>query len=206
MSAPQGTPEWLQERAGKVTASGISNVIAKGRGNEPSATRAKYMGQLIAETLTGQPAKTFTNAAMDHGIEHEPMARARYEIAFGVMVEQVGLILHPKIDRAGASPDGLVDEEGLLEIKCPETHTHIEYLLANTVPTVYRPQMAWQCACTGRKWVDFVSFDPRMPEELQLFAVRYVPDEKYLSELEGAVIGFLAEMDMKLEELRKVAA
>lgn len=204
---PQGSAEWFAARAGKVTASRIADVLAKGRSGAPSATRAAYMGELIAETLTGQPANAFQgNADTDRGIELEPQARAVYEIAKGAMVSSVGLVIHPRIERSGASPDGLADADGLLEIKCPRTHTHIEYLLGGSAPAKYVPQMAWQAACTERAWVDFVSYCPAMPEDLRLFVVRYEPPMAYLKEIEAAVVEFLAEMDAKLVQLAKLRA
>lgn len=202
----QRTPEWFAQRCGKVTASKVAAVISKGRGSEPSATRAKYMGQLIAETLTGVCAEGFTSSAMEWGTQQEPAARARYEAETGQLVEESGFAIHPSIPRSGASPDGLVSSLGLVEIKCPETHTHIEYLLAGVVPPQYVPQMAWQLACTSRLWCDFVSFDPRMPVELQLLVVRYQPEPKYIASLESAVRDFLAEMDSKIAALRNCVA
>lgn len=207
IDAPQGSPEWFAARAGRVTASRISAVVSKGRSGAPSATRAAYMGELIAETLTGQPANAFQgNADTERGQELEPDARAVYELRRGVMVESVGLVIHPRIDRSGASPDGLVDADGLLEIKCPRTHTHLEYLLGQEPPSSYIPQMAWQCACTGRAWVDFASYCPSMPDDLKLFVVRYEPSMTYLKELEAAVGEFLAEMDEKLARVAKLRA
>lgn len=203
---PQGSAEWFAARAGKVTASRISDVLAKGRAGAPSATRAAYLGELIAETLTGQPANAFQgNADTERGIELEPEARAMYEVAKGAMVSSVGLVIHPRIERSGASPDGLAGD-GLLEIKCPRIHTHIEYLLAGEPPAKYVPQMAWQAACTERPWVDFVSYCPSMPEDLRLFVVRYEPSMAYLKEVEGAVIEFLAELDDKLARVQKLRA
>lgn len=201
----QGSPEWHAARLGRVTASRVADVIAKTKCG-PSASRAAYMGELIAERLTGKSAEGFTTADMQRGTELEPLARAHYEARTDQMVDQVGLVLHPSIEMAGASPDGLVDPDGLLEIKCPRTHTHIDYLLGKVPPAKYVPQMAWQCACTGRKWVDFVSFDPRMPPDLQVFLVRYEPTPAYLAELEGEVSKFLAELDAKLAQIQALAA
>lgn len=207
IDAPQGSPEWFAARAGRVTASRLSAVMSKGRSGAPSATRAAYMGELIAETLTGQPATAFQgNADTERGQELEPDARAIYELRRGVMVSTVGLVIHPRIERSGASPDGLVDEDGLLEIKCPRTHTHLEYLLGQEPPSAYIPQMAWQCACTGRAWVDFASYCPAMPDDLKLFVARYTPSMTYLKELEAAVAEFLAEMDEKLARVAKLRA
>jgi putative phage-type endonuclease len=206
IDAPQGSPEWFAARVGRVTASRISDVLAKGRSGAPSATRAGYMGELIAETLTGQPANPFQgNADTERGIELEPEARSLYEMHKGALVESCGLVIHPRIERSGASPDGLAGD-GLLEIKCPRTHTHLEYLLSGEPPSKYVPQMAWQCACTELPWVDFVSYCPAMPDDLRLFVVRYEPSMAYLREIEGAVIEFLAEMDEKLARVAKLRA
>jgi putative phage-type endonuclease len=206
IDAPQGSPEWFAARAGKVTASRISDVLAKGRAGAPSATRAAYLGELIAETLTGQPANAFQgNADTERGIELEPAARAAYEVRTGTMVMPVGLVIHPRIERSGASPDGLAGD-GLLEVKCPRIHVHLSYLLAGEPPAAYVPQMAWQAACTERPWVDFVSYCPAMPDDLRLFLVRYEPSMAYLKEIEGAVVEFLAELDEKLARIAKLRA
>ncbi len=200
---PQGSPEWLQARVGLVTASRVSDVIAKTKSG-PSASRAGYMGELVAEILTGQSAESgFVNDDMRRGIELEPAARFAYEVKHGQIVEQCSLVFHPTL-RAGASPDGLVGDVGLVEIKCPRTHVHIEYLESGRPPTKYLPQMAWQCICTERAWCDFASFDPKMPERLQLFVARYTPDLGYLRELEAEVTAFIAEVDAKVEALRKL--
>jgi len=196
---PQGTLEWLKARAGMVTASRIADVVAKTKTGE-SASRANYRAQIVAERLSGQPQESYTNDAMRWGIDTEPLARSAYEAHTGDFVEQIGLVLHPEIEWAGASPDGLAGG-GLLEIKCPNTATHIDYLLNKVPPTKYRPQMAWQCACTEREWVDFVSYDPRLPEKHQLFVVRYVPEKEYIQELEGEVKRFLDEVNELLIKL-----
>lgn len=200
----QGTPEWHAARAGRVTASRIADVIARTKSG-PSASRAAYMAELIAERLTGVVADGYTNIDMQRGIDTEPAARSAYEVHTGSVVQQVGFIVHPTIEQSGASPDGLVDD-GLLEIKCPKTNTHIDYLLAKEPPAKYLPQMAWQCACAGREWVDFASYDPRLPAPLDLFIVRYVPDPAYIAELESEVRRFLDELEAKLEALRRIAA
>jgi len=202
IDAAQGSPEWFAARVGRVTASRMANVMAQGRSGAPSATRAAYMGELAAEILTGVPAESFTNGDMQRGTELEPLARAAYETQTRQMVDLVGLVLHPRNDRWAASPDGVVGTEGLLELKCPKTHTHIAYLLANKPPAEYLPQMAWQAACCSRRWVDFASFDPRMPETLRLFVARYTPPADYIAELEQAAIMFLAELDSMVAKLR----
>lgn len=199
----QGSPEWLALRAGKVTASRVADVIAKTK-TGVSASRAKYAGELIAERLTGQPAERFTNGAMAWGTEKEPDARKAYEFYRDTDVAEVAFVLHPTIADSGASPDGLVDVEGLLEIKCPETHTHIDTLLNKAVPSKYITQMMWQMACTGRKWCDFVSFDPRLPESMQFFCQRVHRDEAVIAELEREVVMFINEVRGKVAELRRL--
>jgi len=201
----QGTPEWFAQRLGKVTASRVADIIAKTK-TGVAASRGNYLAQLVAERLTGQAADSFKSGAMQHGTETEPMARMAYETETGQMVTEVAMIQHPKIEMAGASPDGLVGEDGLVEIKCPNTSTHIATLMADKAPSGYMAQMQWQMACTGRAWVDFVSFDPRMPEDMQLFIKRVPRDEKLIAEYEAEVIKFLAEVQDtvdKLIELRR---
>ena len=170
----------------------------------PSASRKNYLAQLVAERLTGTPAESFTNGAMQWGTDTEPFARAAYELKSDLMVDQVGFIDHPTIAMSGMSPDGLVGDDGLVEIKCPNTATHIDYLIGKKPPSKYVPQMAWQLACSGRKWCDFVSFDPRMPENLQLFIVRYVPDPGYIATLEQESVTFLAEVDALVNLLKSI--
>ena len=159
---------------------------------------------MTLERLTGQQAEFYTNAAMESGTATEPQARQHYEIYRDVFVDEVGFITHPNIEMAGASPDGFVGEEGLVEIKCPESKTQMETLLNQKVPTKYMPQMQWQLACTGRKWCDFVSFDPRMPENLQIFVQRVERNDLYIKMLEEEVTLFLAEIDEKVKILRNI--
>ena len=197
----QGTPEWLAARAGKVTASAISNVLMK----PETAGYRDYQAQLVAEILTGKPqGSDFTNAAMQFGTETEPLARSAYEAETGFSVDEVGMVIHPTIERSGASPDGLVGNSGLAEIKCPKVATHLAYLVAGVVPTTYKNQMSWQMACTGREWVDFVSFRPDLPENLQLFVVRYQRDAAKIAELESAVVNFLASVDQMISKLKGI--
>jgi putative phage-type endonuclease len=201
---PQGSPEWLQARVGIVTASRVADILATTKSG-PSASRAGYLGELVAEQLTGQSAASiFMNDDMRRGTELEPDARFAYEINTGLVVAQVGLVLHPTM-KAGASPDGLVGDEGLVEIKCPRTHVHIGYLEGGKPPAKYLPQMGWQLVCTGRRWVDFASYDPRMPEALQLFVARYEPSMDELKALEAEVSKFLAEVDAKVHALSLIA-
>jgi len=197
----QGTPEWKSARAGIVTASRINDVMAKIKTGE-AAARRDYRAQIIAEILTGTPQDPdYENTAMIWGKEQEPNARSAYEMAQGVMVQQVGLVLHPALDRSAASPDGLVDD-GLLEIKCPKTATHLNYLLENRVPKEYENQMLWQMACCERAWCDFVSFDPRLPEDMQLFIKRFSRNEARILEITEEVKLFLSEVDSVIRLLK----
>ena len=198
----QRTDEWFTARLGKVTASRVADVIAKTKSGY-GAGRANYMADLVVERLTGQKASSFSNAAMEWGTEQEPYARAAYSAKTGIMVEEVGFIDHPAVAMSGASPDGFA-EEGLIEVKCPNTATHLEYVLAELPPLKYFTQMQWQMACTNRPWCDFVSFDPRLPERLQLLVVRVPRDDDYIKMLEQEVTIFLQELDDKLNKLEKV--
>ena len=191
----QGTDAWKQLRLGKATASRIKDIIAKTQKGY-STSRDKYMTQLLLERLTGTVAESYSDAAMAHGVEQEPFARAAYEAAKGVMVDQVAFVNHPTIEQAGASPDGIVGE-GLVELKCPMSHTHLESLLGG-LDDQYKVQVQWQMACTGAKWTDLCSFDPRFPAELQLVIKRFERDDAYIATLEKEVIKFLAELDDKL--------
>lgn len=196
----QGSPEWFEARRGKVTASRVADVIAKTKTGW-GASRKNYLAELVAERLTGTTAEGFTNAAMQWGKDVEPDARAAYEFYHGVTVQEVGFVDHPRIAMTGASPDGLVGDDGLLEVKCPNTATHIDTLLAGAIPDKYAVQMQWQMACTRRAWCDFVSFDPRMPEDMRLWSQRVHRDAKRIAELEDAVTEFLAELDATVTAL-----
>lgn len=203
----QGTDEWRQARCGSIGASSIADLTAQTKSGW-GASRANLMARIIAERLTGVPAESFTNAAMQHGTETEPQARSAYAFMADVDVVEVGLIRHPTIEGTHASPDGLVGDDGLVEIKAPNTSTHIETLLSGKVADRYVQQMMWQLACTGRQWVDFVSYDPRLPGDLQLFVKRFPRDDARIAELEDAVRLFLMETNAKLAKLNalRVAA
>ena len=201
----QRSSAWFEARLGRVTASRVADVIAKTKSGY-SASRDNYMAQLICERLTGQQGESFTNAAMTWGTETEPLARSAFEAYADVMVEEVGFVPHPRIRDSGASPDGLVGAEGMLEIKCPNTATHIDTLLTQTVPGKYITQMQWQMACCERQWCEFVSFDPRLPQDLQLFVKRVEFDPEYVAMLEKEVIQFLAELDDKVNKLTNLKA
>lgn len=198
----QGSQEWLAARAGSLGASQVADAIARTKSGW-GASRANVMSALITERLTGKPAETYTNAAMAWGTQTEPDARAAYEFMRDVDVELVGIVKHPRIVGSHASPDGLVGDKGLIEIKCPSSSTHIETLLTGTIPGKYMTQMMWQMACTGREFCDHVSFDPRLPTSMQLWIKRVERDPKAISELEEQVQEFLAELDAKVKALRE---
>ena len=197
----QRSEEWYQARLGCLGASSIADMLATTKSGE-SASRANLRARLVAERLTGRTQETYTNAAIQHGIDTEDEARAMYEVASGVMVEETGWHPHPRIAWSGASPDGLVGDDGLLEIKCPNTATHIDTLLSRRVPAKYLPQMQWQMAVTGRQWVDFVSYDPRMPLDLQLWTDRVARDDARIEQLEAEAEKFLAEVADVVSKLR----
>lgn len=201
----QGTPEWFAARVGKVTASRVADVVARGKSGY-LASRANYCAQLVVEVLTQEVAESFTNGAMQWGIDTEPAARNAYSARTGELVDKTGFFVHPRIAQSGASADGLVGDEGLVEVKCPNTATHIETLLGKAPANKYLLQMQWQMACTNRAWCDFVSFDPRMPERLRLFVLRVPRDEKLIAEVEREVRAFLAEVNAKVEQLMAVPA
>jgi len=199
----QGSAEWFAIRCGKVTASRVADIIATTKSGY-SASRANYEAQLICEILTGKPAESFTNSAMQWGTDTEPLARAQYELKSGNMVDQIGFVSHQMIEQSGASPDGLIGTDGLIEIKCPNTSTHLDTLLNQTVPGKYITQIQWQLACTQRKWCDFVSYDPRLPENLSLFIKRVDADVTMIESLESEVKKFLVGVNDKVSKLRKL--
>jgi putative phage-type endonuclease len=196
----QQSEEWFSARLGKVTASRVADVMAKTKTGH-STSRNNYMAELVCERLTGARAERYSNAAMQWGTETEPQACATYEIVTGVTVQECGLIVHPNIINFGASPDGLIGDAGLVEIKCPNTATHIETLLSGTCDGKYITQMQAQMACTGRKWCDFVSFDPRMPVDMQLFVKRVNRDDVFIAQMESEIEAFLAELEAKINAL-----
>ena len=198
----QGSPEWHALRCGKVTASKIADLLAKTKAGW-GASRANYRAQLVAERLTGTVEKTYTNAAMEWGSATEAEAADAYAFYCDAEIAKVGFVVHPCIPMAGASPDRLVDNDGLIEVKCPNTATHLETLLGGTIPGKYVHQMMFQMACTGRAWCDFVSYDPRMPEHMRMFDRRLDRDDKRIAEIEQEVLAFLAEVDDTVAKLRK---
>ena len=193
----QGTDEWFAARLGKVTASRLSDVMMK----KTTAGYQNYKAQLKAERFTNTPPESFSSAAMQWGTDQEPNARAAYSFLHSVEVEQIGFVDHPALAWAGASPDGLVGDSGLVEIKCPNTATHFATLEGGNIPSKYNYQMQWQMACTERQWCDFASYDPRLPIEMQLHVVRVERDDKLIAELEEKTAAFLAEVAESVEFL-----
>ncbi len=196
----QNSAEWLAARCGSLGASSIADMVAKTRTGW-GASRFNLAARIVCERLTGTPQESYTNAAMQWGHDTEPQARAMYEFMRDVAVQQVGLVLHPSINKSHASPDGLVGDDGLIEIKCPNTATHIETLLSDDVDGRYIKQMQWQMACCGRGWCDFVSFDPRLPAEMQMFVQRVPRDDEFIAELEREARAFLAEVETTISTL-----
>lgn len=199
----QRSEDWFAARLGKVTASKVKDVMAKGRGGAPSATRQNYMMQLLCERLTGRREEGFTSAAMQRGTDLEPIARSAYEFSARVMTVETGLIDHPSIAGFAASPDGIVGSDGLLEIKCPNTAQHIAVIQSGAHDSTYDWQMLAQLACAERDWVDFVSFDDRLPEELQYACFRFHRDEKRIRDMEAEVKHFLEELAALEREMRE---
>lgn len=202
----QQSDSWWASRLGRATASRVKDIMAKGRGGAPSAVRQNYMMQLLCERLTGRREEGFTSAAMQRGIELEPMARMAYELMQDCEVQEVGLILHPRIDGFGASPDGLILLDNCrrgLEIKCPNTAQHIAVLQSGKHDPQYEWQMLAQMACGDLESVDFVSFDDRLPEELQYACFRFQRDEKRIREMESEVKHFLEELAALEREMRE---
>ena len=200
LSMPQGSPEWLAARAGKVTASRINDVMAA----KTTAAYRDYKAQIVAEILTGVPQESgFVNDYMRWGTEQEKFARAEYEMFCAWTVDEVGLVIHPTIEQGAASPDGFVSTDGLVEIKCPKTSTHLQTLVDKKQPRQYENQMLWQMACTGRQWVDFVSYDPRLPEDLQLFVHRFDRDQERIDAIEAAVKQFLTEVNEMIDKIKE---
>lgn len=197
----QGTDEWARARAGSLGASQIHEALAKTKGGW-SASRGSLLARLAVERLTGVPVATFTNAAMAHGTATEPVARDTYAFVHDVTVAQIGMALHPEIKGTHASPDGLVGNDGLLEIKCPQHQQHLATLLGEPIKQAYIFQMQWQMRCCDREWCDFVSFQPDFPAEMQMWVHRVPRDDKLIAQIEAEVTAFLAELDETIAALR----
>ena len=196
----QGSTEWFAARLGLVTASRVADIVARTKSGY-GASRANYMAQLVAERLTGTAVDSFVNGAMQWGKDQEANARAAYEFFTDNTVVEVGFVPHPTIALSGASPDGLVGDDGLVELKCPNTATHIETLLQGGIPSRYETQMLWQMACTGRAWCDLVSYDPRVPGEMSLFVQRLERSDEKIAALESEVTTFIRELNARCDEL-----
>ena len=197
----QRSEEWFQARLGLVTASRVADVLAKIKSGE-SASRRNYKIQLVSERLTGERQETYINQAMQDGIDREQFARDKYVQQFGE-VEEVGFVKHPTLE-AGASPDGMVGDDGIIEIKCPMGSTHTETLMTQDIPSKYVPQVQFQLLVTGRKWCDFVSYNPMFPEHLQVFVKRIEADPVYQKELESEVRKFLEEVNDVINKLKEI--
>lgn len=197
----QGSDEWKVARLGHVTASNMADVMSKGKGNAEAIGRYKYKVRLVAERLTQTAAESFSNAAMEWGVEQEQFACIEYESRLETFVDKTGFWLHPEIKWLGVSPDRLVDSDGLIEVKCPNTTTHLNYWLENKIPTDYYKQIQCQLWVTGRQWCDFVSYDPRLPKRNQLLVIRAERDESLIKEMEAETLKFLEEVESLIIKL-----
>lgn len=204
LNVQQNSPEWLQLRIGNCTASRVKDALDRLKNGQPSMRRKNYLTELVSERLTGFAAEHYVSPAMEHGIETERYARAAYEVVSGNDVELVGIATHPSIKRFSASPDGLLGKDGLLEIKCPTTTTHLEWMMDGIFPEEHLFQCFSQMCCAERQFLDFISFDPRLPARHQVFICRLERDEKAIAALEFGVVEFLAEVDAKVEALEKM--
>lgn len=205
----QGSAEWFAARIGHLTSSRIADATAKRkrRGNGKEITddlqcRIDLRLELAVERVTQKISEHYVSYWMSRGLEMEPAARFTYEQRTEMETQQVGFVLHPSIHWAGASPDGLVGDEGMVEFKVPKPQTHAEYLLAECVPEIYQPQICWQMACTGRKWCDFVSWCDDFPAPLDLLVVRLPRDEERIKQMEAEARKFLAEVEATVTQLR----
>lgn len=195
----QRTDDWFQKRCGKVTASKISCVMAKGKSGAESKTRLTYLREKVLETITNKPFKGYKSDAMERGEELEDDAKAAYSFEHGVEVVNIDFVNHPRIKLAGASPDGLIGDDGLIEVKCPEFNKHYETLRTGKIDRVYLLQMQYQMACTGRQWCDYVSYNPDFGIEKQLFITRVMRDDALIAEIESEVEAFLEELQAELD-------
>lgn len=197
----QGTQAWLEMRLGKATGSNMSRLRAKTKTGW-GASRASYASELVLERLTGKPTQIFQTQAMKDGTEREPLARNEYNFIKSVDVQEVAFIHHPRISMAGSSPDGLVGDDGCIEIKCKQPAGHLETLLTDKIDDGHIQQVQWLMACSGRKWCDYIGFNPDFPPEMQLFIKRIERDDKLIAEMESDVQSFLSEIDAKVELLK----
>jgi putative phage-type endonuclease len=202
----QRSEAWFKARLGKVTASKIHDIMIKTKTGE-STYKTKYRLQLVTERLTGKVVPVFMNNAMAHGVEYEDEAKLEYanrnKLLVGTDLTDVGMIDHPSIDWSGASPDGMVGNEGLIEIKCPQPITHTTTIETGEINKRYIHQMQWQMSCTGRQWCDFVSYHPDFPDDLKLFVKRVPRDNELIARLEEAVSTFVQEVDFKIKTIKE---
>lgn len=197
----QRSHDWLQARCGFPTGSGFKHLMAKTAKGQPTAARSTYLWEKVVERLTGEPVQHFVNAAMQHGIDNEPVALAAYEAKTGFSVAPMGFVRHATL-ATGCSPDGIVDMDGLLEIKCPTTQTHLQ-TIAGGMPLDHMAQLQGGMWICGLKWADFVSFDPRLPPPYRIYVQRVPRDDEYISMLETEVTGFLAQIEAVLANLKE---
>jgi putative phage-type endonuclease len=202
----QGSGEWLHARCGLITASRMGDVLAYTKKGEPTQKRIDYGIELVSERLTGMAVDKYVSFAMKEGTRLEPDARTEYELAADVMLDRVGFVLHPTLDFSGASPDGLIDRDGGVEIKCPTRTTHVEYLMAGVVPPEYEPQMVWNMVCCEREWLDFISYCPDFPDPLNRLIVRLHRDEKRVEQITSEVVKFHNEAEAVVLRLRELGA
>jgi len=203
----QGSPEWMALRIGKIGGSRVADVLTEGRGGSESLTRKKYKNELIRERLTGKKLDTYKTPAMQRGIDLEPMARAWYEVKYNTFVDQVAIVLHPTINGAQCSPDGLVEAtNSLIEIKIPNPENHLDNILTGGKQLEqYYDQVQWQLACMPEKeFCDLVSYDPEMPDHLQGFVKRIYRDDEYINNMQNAVIAFLSEIETIVNNLKEI--
>jgi putative phage-type endonuclease len=203
----QGSPEWMVLRIGKIGGSRVADLLTEGRGGAESLTRKKYKNELIRERLTGKKLDTYKTPAMQRGIDLEPMARAWYEVKYNTFVDQVAIVLHPSIDNAQCSPDGLVEAtNSLIEIKIPNPENHLDNILTGGKQLEqYYDQVQWQLACMPEKeFCDLVSYDPEMPDHLQGFVKRIYRDDEYINNMQNAVIVFLSEIETIVNNLKEI--
>jgi len=201
----QGSTEWLYERVGKATGSEFENIMAERKDKKEAAPRYNYRMELVIERITGQPSDRYVSKYMEWGTLQEPAARMVYEARTGNIVMQPGFRNHHEIPMCGGSVDGTVGDDGIIEIKCPTTFNHIETIL-HGMPEEHIPQVQGYLWITGRAWADFISYDPRLPENLCMHIQRIPRDEKYIADLSAKVIVFLAEVDALHQALIKIGA
>ncbi len=198
--------DWLSSRAGKLTGSRMKDAMSYLKNGAPSADRSKLMRELLAERLTGQSVRHFVNDAMQWGLDTEDQAKTAYEAQTGELIKPCGYYDHPRIDLFGATPDGLLSPDGVLEVKCPTTPTFVDWVMAGVVPEEHRPQMVVEILCTGRNWCEFVAFDPRMVKSSPLFIRRYVPTAEEIAKVEAEAVKFLGELDAMFTQFVETAA